>query len=88
MDLVLQKSSKVNVKLDGVDYPLRSLKLREQREFIRKVQDAKDDMDVTIGLYIDLFKALGLPEEVIDEMDAEFVAKLAAAIMYPKKNSD
>lgn len=87
MELALDKA-KISVKVNGVAYPCRSLKLGEYRNVVKELTASKDDMEKTMDVYINLFKLVGLPDEAIDEFDMEFVVTLANALLMPKKKDE
>lgn len=85
MELELKRVG-IQLKFGDQVYPLKALKLRQQKEISQKFQAAKENVDQVIDLYFELFMSLGLPEAVIDEMDMEFLNKLFMAVLGLKKN--
>jgi len=79
------KKEQIVLKFGDQKFEIRKLKFKEQREFSKKLSEVSSDADATFDLYIEIFKTVGVPEEIIDEFNVEAAAELMMLVMGGKK---
>ena len=83
MEFVVEKSPEIKVRIYGQDYSLTKPTHKMAKELAKKIKGAGEDeaYDI-ISAYI---VGLGLPQEVLEGMEADHVLKLCD-FLAPKKN--
>lgn len=69
----------------GVDYTFRAPSVIEQRKLGKAFKEADEGIDA-FDLYINFFKELGLPEEVLSKMSMKGIISLFEYAVGVKKN--
>ncbi len=74
-DFNIEKKDTLSVGLYGETYRLSRPTVKQQIKFEKSLADSGKDTE-QLPLIIDYVKTLGMPEEVIDEMQADHFVKL------------
>ena len=69
----------------GTTHKFRQPSAYEQKEMSKKFKNADDNTDA-VDLYIEFFKQLGLPEEVLGKMSLKGLLDLFSYTVGTKKN--
>jgi hypothetical protein len=75
----------LELKYKGEVYPFRPASAYEQRALNNKFKEADENTDA-VDLYINFFKELGLPEEVLSKMSLKGLLGLFDYTIGTKKN--
>ena len=73
-DFNIEKKDSLTVGLYGQTYRLSRPTVKQQIKFERKLANSNKDSELPV--IIDYVKGLGMPEEVLDEMQADHFVKL------------
>ena len=84
MDLEL-KRKKINVKLDGQNYPMTVPTLREADKYQHRAKAAEKE-GKTLDLLFDFLGERGLPKDVIETLEVDHVNMLVEHLLGIKKN--
>lgn len=87
MDLEL-KVKKIQIKVGEDVYSVRAMNVRDQIEHQKKIKACENDTEKQLLVLIELFKGLGVPDHVIDMMDADFALKLLNVLSGNEKKSE
>lgn len=79
------EDEKLELNYSGTKYPFRAPSALEQKATARKFREADENTDAS-DLYIEFFKSLGLPEEVLIKMSMKGLMGLFEYAVGAKKN--
>ncbi len=84
MQFKREQKTKVKVDLYGTEYEMRMPSVLEREELIKQIDDATKASQL-YSLQKDFVCSLGLPLEVINEMEDDHFNELAKVFLTPKK---
>jgi len=79
------ESKELKATINGKEYSFREPSALKQKEMSKRFREATADQDA-VDLYIDFFKDLGLPEDVLNEMTLTGLLDLFSYTVGAKKN--
>lgn len=79
------EEEELELNFKGEIYKFRQPSAFEQKEMSKKFQNAESEVD-PIDVYIELFKTLGLPEDVVIKMTLKGLLDLFSYTVDAKKN--
>ena len=85
MELNLGSTSKIKVIWNGVDYYARKPKTQELIDLESKSEVAKNNNAKTTEVMIEFLISLGLPREMILDLDVDALGMLIEGLMPSKK---
>jgi hypothetical protein len=83
MEFVVEKSPKIKVRIYGEDYDLTKPTHKVAKELAKKIKGI--DESEAYDMISDYLVGLGLPGDVLENMEADHVLKLCD-FLAPKKN--
>jgi hypothetical protein len=79
------EEEELELSFNGVAHKFRQPSAFEQKEMSKKFKNADENTDA-VDLYIEFFKQLGLPEEVLGKMSLKGLLDLFGYTVGTKKN--
>lgn len=89
MEIALKPSEKLNVKIGDQTYLLSKPKMRDNLALEKALLEAKDSKAMSVDVMVSWVEGLGLPREVILDLEQESFVELIEKIqstMTSKKN--
>jgi hypothetical protein len=86
MSFVLEKKSVEKVNIYGKEYSLSKPTVRQTEKLQEEIKLSKDDQSASFGLMKKWVEGLGLPGEVIMDMELDHFVSLVEHLSGSKKN--
>jgi hypothetical protein len=86
MEISLNGAKKYSVLINGQTFEIDSPKVKHQRALEESVFRASKSGEPVMGIIIDFLTSTGLPQEVVEDLDAEQLELLVEGLKSKKKN--